>query len=192
MAKIRKILPSQRKRHPSKKKSDPEDLIPVEKIDPRKRLNVYVINSGRETLANRILNESIEMLKHFLVHQNLYLLSVEQSIAFLRVNPEFVGRDPLLVVLDPPRRKLRNRYGFGAIVALGQCYWALGRNKQLQLTKVQLNELISMFIRILNSHNETRSIAQEFHRVNHQAGLIGTLNVVMDSVGQEALHLAAE
>jgi hypothetical protein len=181
---------------PGRKRRPPSGKNPVsphppepEKGDPSLRLDVYVIDSGWESLPHRVLSRSIKMMQRYLSAHNLYILSPEQSVEFLKNHPHLMGRDPLLAVVDPQARRQDSKSGFGASVALGRFSWVLGRPENPAPDEAKLQAMIKMFLRIVTCHDGTKSIADEFRRFNHKEGTRGTLEIVMDSLGQEAFHL---
>jgi hypothetical protein len=95
----------------------------------------------------------------------------------------------LLAVVDPQARRQESPSGFGTSVALGRFSWVLGRPDNPVPDEAQLQAMVKMFLRIVTSHDGTQNIADEFRRFNHKEGTRGTLEIVMDSLGQEALHL---
>jgi hypothetical protein len=57
-------------------------------IEPDLRLDIYVIDSGWESLAHSYLASVIDLFKAYLTEHNLYILSRDQSIAFLMDHPQ--------------------------------------------------------------------------------------------------------
>jgi len=153
------------------------------------RLDVYVIDSGWDSLPHRVLSRALEMIKKYLSAHNLFILSPEQSVAFLKRHPHLVGRDPLLTVVDPKALRQNSKSGYGASVALGRFHWVLGRADNGNPDEKELQAMVKMFLRLVNCHDGTRNIADEFRRFNHKEGTKGTLEIVMDSLGKEAMLL---
>jgi len=167
----------------------PAAPVQAQAAGPAVKMDIYIVDSGWESLPHRVLRGSMEMIKRFLSGHNLYILSPEQSVAFLRRHPHLVGRDPLLAVVDPGARRANARAGFGASVSLGRYFWVLGDADDPNPDHQQLQAMIKMFLRLVNCHDGTKNIAAEFRRFNHKAGARGTLEIVMDSLGKEAMLL---
>ena len=176
----------------TKKQAPPPAKVPEKGGRLSPALDVYVVDSGWEGLGHRILTKSIGIMKRFLTSHKLFVMSQDQSDAFLKRHPSYIGRDPLLVVVDPGARLRNSKSGFGTVLVLGDYHWVVGRSKNPQLSEIQFQTLIKMFLRIINSNEGSTEIADDFRNHNHQVGVKGTLEIVMDSLGQEALHLGEE
>ena len=139
----------------------------------RLRLDVYVIDSGWDSVAHSVLQRSMDLFKTYLTDHNLYLLSHEQSAEYLKAHPELIGQDPILIVVDHLAKKLHNPQGFGTLIALG-----------LIKDRARVEWLIKMFLKIINTHTETLDIAYTFQQYNHKEGVKGTVDIIMESVGE--------
>ena len=84
-----------------------------------KRLDIYVIDTGWNEKAQRLLEEHLLIFEGFLAQQNVYRLSREQSADMLRRSPELAGCDPILMVLDSDARLERPHLGYGFRFCLG-------------------------------------------------------------------------
>ena len=146
----------------------------MDSLKARLSLDVYVIDSGWDSLAHNVLHGSMDLFKNYLKSHNLYILSHEQSTEYLRKHPELVGQDPILIVVDHLAKKLHNPNGFGTLIALG-----------LINDRARLEWLIKMFIKIINTHNKTLDIAYTFQQHNHKEGIKGAVEIIMESVGQK-------
>jgi len=136
------------------------------------RLDVYVVDSGLDALPRQVLRRFEKIMERFLDSHNLHVLSEEESIEFLKDFPQYVGRDPLLAVVDPLARKMKNPKGFGAVVALGHID-----------SETRIEALIKMFLRLVRSHKGTLDIAYSFREQNHKRGMKGAVDIVMESIG---------
>jgi len=162
---------------------------PEQGADTSRRLDVYVVDSGWHSAPHLVLRRSMGMVERYLTGHNLFVLTEEQSVAFLKKHPHLVGRDPLLVVVDPRARAENQREGFGASLVLGRTAWVLGRKENEVPDDKMLLGMIKMFLRLVNCHDGSKNIAGEFRKFNHKEGTKGILEIVMDSLGQEALRL---
>lgn len=141
------------------------------------KLDVYIVDAGWDSLAHRVLNESMELIKSYLRDQNLFILSPEQSVKFLRSHPDLVGRDPIVIIVDRLARKLQNPDGFGARIGLG-----------LIENEYELHNLIKMFLTVINKHESTLDIANTFRKYNHQEGMNGAIDIIMESFSRGGHH----
>ena len=126
------------------------------------RVDVYVIDSGWQTMAHTAVAENRDMMKHYLADHNLYFLSHEQSTAFLKRHPKYIGRDPILVAICPKERRKNSRQGYGVALVLGRLKWVLGIPDHHSMNMVQYVAMIKMFVRIINGHDGTRNLARPF------------------------------
>lgn len=84
-----------------------------------KRLDIYVIDTGWNAAARRILDEHLATVDAFLAGQNLYQLTADQSHEVLRKSPQLKGSDPILMVVDSDARLERPHLGYGFRLCLG-------------------------------------------------------------------------
>jgi len=138
-------------------------------------LDIYIIDSGWDTVAHRVLQRSMPLVKSYLKEHNLFVLSQEYSLEVLRNHPELIGKDPVIMVVDRLARKLKNPHGFGARVMLGQVH-----------LESHVFKLIKMFLRIVNTHEQALDIAHTFQEHNYKEGVKGALDIIIESFGKEA------
>jgi hypothetical protein len=155
-----------------KKKASAKDSASLEQIDSHLNLDIYVIDSGWKTLAHKILVGEMDLFKAYLKEHNLFILSPEQSVAFLKEHPEMIGRDPIIAVVDKLARDLDNPDGFGTRLELGGIH-----------DPKRIHWLIQMFVRVINSKSEILDIANTFRKYNHKAGVKGAVEIVMETFG---------
>ena len=158
------------KHPPDEKLSGADD--PASVRDAIMSLNIYVVDSGLDALPRQVLGRFRKVMEQYLSSHNLHVLSEESSIKFLKEFPQYVGRDPLLVVVDPLARKMQNPQGFGAVVALGHID-----------SESRIEALIKMFLRLVRSHRGTLDIAHSFRDQNHKRGVKGAADIIMDTIG---------
>lgn len=134
------------------------------------RLDIFIIDSGWDSVAHRVLNNSMDLLKNYLKKHNLYVLSPEQSMQVLMAHSDLIGRDPILMVVDRLAAKLNNPHGFGARLILGHIH-----------DEHRVDWLIKMFVKIVNTHFEALDIAYTFQQYNHKIGVKGAIDIIMES-----------
>jgi hypothetical protein len=137
-------------------------------IESDLRLDIYVIDSGWESLAHSYLASVIDLFKAYLTEHNLYILSRDQSIAFLMDHPSYIGSDPIIVVVDKIARTLNKHEGFGTQLELG-----------LIKDPHRIESLIKMFVRIVNDKEKILDIAHTFRKYNHKEGINGAIDIIM-------------
>jgi hypothetical protein len=151
-----------------------ETNVSIEDLDSLLRLDIYVIDSGWDSVAHRVLCNSLDLIKNYLVNHNLYVLSPDQSTKLLSAHSELIEKDPVLMVVDPLALKLRNPHGYGARLVLGQIY-----------DESRVEWLIRMFLRVVNTHSETLDIAHTFQEYNYREGVKGAVEIVFESFGDK-------
>ena len=153
-------------------KGKPEAKKAAENIEAKSRLDIYIIDSGWDSLAHHVLHRFLDLFKAYLTEHNVYMLSPEQSVAFLKQHPGLIGKDPIIAIVDDLARKLNNPYGFGTRLELGAV------NDPLRL-----EQLLKMFLQVVNDRKSILDIAYTFRELNHKEGVKGALDIVMESFG---------
>lgn len=143
-----------------------------DRLDLSSRLDVYIVDSGWDSVAHRVLNRSLDLFKSYLRIHNLYILSTEQSVQLLTEHSDLLGKDPVILVVDPLARALNNPSGYGARVVLG-----------LIEDEHRVEWLIKMFLRVVNTHIKTLDIAHTFREHNHKEGVKGAVEIIVESFG---------
>ena len=86
--------------------------------DPR--FHIFVIDSGWNCAASKVVADHIDILTHLNIDDELYVLDRATSLALLRHYPLQVGRDPTIAVHDlKPRHRHRVRHTHGFRMHLG-------------------------------------------------------------------------
>jgi hypothetical protein len=84
------------------------------------RFHIFVIDSGWNCAASKVLREHLDMISDLHIDDELYVLDRATSIALLRHYPLQVGRDPIIAVHDlRPRRHHRVTHTPGFRMHLG-------------------------------------------------------------------------
>ncbi len=162
-----------KKRSSGNAKTDVEKAI--ESIDAQSRLDIYIIDSGWDSLAHRVLQHSLDLFTAYLTEHNVYVLTPEQSTAFLKEHPELIGKDPIIAIVDDLARKLNNPHGFGTRLELG-----------LVNDAFRLECLLKMFLQIVNDKMNIFDIAYTFRKHNHKEGIKGAVEIIMESFGNRS------
>jgi hypothetical protein len=159
-----------KKRSPNKIKMDPAET--TESIEAQSRLDIYIIDSGWDSLPHRVLHRSLDLFKTYLTDHNVYILTPEQSAAFLKQHPDLIGKDPIIAIVDGLARKLNNPSGFGTRLELGLVHDAY-----------RLEYLLKMFLQIVNTKTDILDITETFREHNHKEGVRGAIEIIMESFG---------
>lgn len=162
-----------KKQSPNKIKIDPAEI--AASIESHSRLDIYIIDSGWDSLPHRVLHRSLDLFKAYLTDHNVYVLTPEQSTAFLKQYPDLIGKDPIIAIVDGLARKLSNPSGFGTRLELG-----------LVNDAYRLEYLLKMFLQIVNTKTDILDIAYTFREHNHMEGVKGAIDIIMESFGNRA------
>lgn len=79
--------------------TESESAAAIPPIKPRS-LEVYLIDSRWDTPVGAAVRSNIPAMAAYLKGQQFFVLTLQQSLAFLQKNPSLVGADPVLMVLD--------------------------------------------------------------------------------------------
>jgi hypothetical protein len=134
--------------------------------DPR--FHIFVIDSGWNCAASKVLADHIDILTHLNIDDELYVLDRKTSIALLRHYPLQVGRDPTIAVHDlKPRHRHRIKHTHGFRMHLG----ILDSEKQVLAA-------LKMFARFLVTHRNAADIDQVVRDDLLRQGLSGAIQII--------------
>jgi hypothetical protein len=143
--------------------------------DEKPRFRIFVIDSGWNHPASKVLNENIELI-HALTHEDpIYVLDRDQSVALLRKNKRLIGHDPIIAVHDLTASGFRKHLGFRLHLGLLD-----GEADALSALK--------MFARFINTHRESQNLEADVRRKLHKQGMSGAIEIV----GGAAHHVLME
>ena len=144
----------------------------LREIDSHLNLDIYIIDSGWHSTAHAHLAREFDLFKAYLSEHNLYVLTPQQSVDFLKKHPELIGRDPVIAVVDRLARDMNNLDGFGTRLELGMIE-----------DPARIDWLLRMFVRVINSQAEILDIANTFRKYNYKEGVKGTIEIIMETLG---------
>jgi len=84
-----------------------------------RQLDVYVIDTGWNESARRLLEEEWKVFDVWLKDHRVFRLTSEQSQRVLAKSPQWIGSDPILVVVDSDARVEQPHRGYGLRFCLG-------------------------------------------------------------------------
>ena len=64
------------------------------------RFRIFIIDSGWNTLARRVLRHNFALIRRLHKEELIYLLSRKKSAEFIRRHRSLIGRDPIIAVHD--------------------------------------------------------------------------------------------
>jgi hypothetical protein len=136
-------------------------------------LDVFLIDSGWNTPVCKAVHENLPALAAYLKDQKFYVLTQEQSLAFIRRHPALVGADPILLVLDRVATAKKDRVGCGFRLCLGHV-------KQPEIAVAMLKWAMQLTM-TANAAEMIKLIEQSGHRKSIQG--------VIELMGEGSAHL---
>ncbi|MFO0912538.1 MAG: hypothetical protein U0795_06260 [Pirellulales bacterium] len=138
-------------------------------------LDFFVIDSGWNEHAKKVLDDHLQMFEDLLSDHRLYVLNTEQSKGFLKQNIELIGKDPVLVMLDSDARVEKRRYGYGFRLCLGV------------MSPKKMREHLSTVLRIAcDSRKNGKQMMDEIRSTAHREGFDGMMELIGEVVRPEA------
>jgi hypothetical protein len=155
--------------------TSPETKPPSDPRVENSRFRIFIIDSGWNHPASKVLNENFEII-HALTHEDpIYVLDKEKSVDLLRKNKGLIGHDPIIAVHDVTASGFRKHLGFRLHLGLLD-----GEAESLSALK--------MFARFINTHRDAKDLEADVRRKLHKQGLSGAIEIV----GGAAHHVLME
>ena len=166
-------------RKPAATGSRPEPAAVASEPDapePEPRFHFFLIDAGWKSASAQVVRDNFRMIREFQNHDPLYVLTREQSVAFIRANPGLIGKDPILLVHDLQARGGKGESGYhGFQLCLG-----LLKKPEQALKGLQ------QFLRFIAEHRKSADIEKDILENLHRRGLEGAIQVIREG-SQEAL-----
>jgi len=135
---------------------------------PQARFHFFIIDSGWKSVSARVIRENFRMIRAFQNDDPLYVLSQQQSIALIRANPDWIGKDPIILVHDILTRTEPSPTGYcGFRLCLG-----LIKNSEKAV------EALQNFLRFVHNHRRSCDIEQKIQEQLHREGFRNTIEVL--------------
>lgn len=134
--------------------------------DPRFR--VFVIDTGWNSIARKVLQENLALIRDFNEEELVYFLDRGQSVALLRQHCALIGRDPIISVHDTRalhRHAVHHVHGF-------RLHLGLLRQEDQVLRALQ------MFARFLRMHRAAKDLDKVVRQTLHKQGLSGAIEIM--------------
>ncbi len=154
-----------------------------EQIDPppakNSRFRIFVIDTGWNSVARKVLQENVDLIREFNDEEEVYFLDRKQSIALLRQHCRLIGHDPIVSVHDLRaihRRRVHHVHGV-------RLHLGLLRQEDQALRALQ------MFARFLRMNRSAKDLEKVVRENLHRQGLSGAIEIV-GGVGYK--HLTEE
>jgi hypothetical protein len=136
---------------------------------PEGRFRVFVIDTGWNAPAHRVLRRQIPLFDTLIGNTPTYWLDRKTSVALLRKHQELIGRDPILVVHDL-RAVKRSHSGLGV--------HGLRLHLGLLRSEHALARALQMVIHFLARHEASGNFEAEVHTRLQLEGLTGAVAIM--------------
>jgi hypothetical protein len=139
-----------------------------------KRFDVFLIDTRWNAPVSRAVHEHVPQIHQLHPQDSLYILDRHQATEVLRLVPELIGKDPLILVYDlySTSETQACRYR-GFRLCLG-----LFRNGEQALFKLQ------EFLRFIAQHRTSRHLDFEVRRLLHREGLDGMIKILTETTAE--------
>ena len=134
--------------------------------DPRFR--IFVIDTGWNSVARKVLQDNLALIRDFNEEELVYFLDRDKSIALLRRHSRLIGHDPIIAVHDLRaihRRRVHHVHGF-------RLHLGLLRQEDQALRALQ------MFARFLRMNRSATDLEKVVRQNLHRQGLAGAIEIV--------------
>jgi hypothetical protein len=143
------------------------------------RFRIFVIDTGWNSVARKVLQDNVDLIREFNDEEEVYFLGRDRSIALLRQHSRLIGHDPIISVHDLRaihRHRVHHVHGF-------RLHLGLLRQEDQALRALQ------MFARFLRMHRSAKDLEKVVRENLHKQGLAGAIEIV-GGVGYK--HLTEE
>ncbi len=136
-----------------------------------KRFDIFLIDTCWNGPVSRVVHEHVPQMHQLHPQDSFYILDRQQSLEVIRLLPELIGKDPVILVYDlySGNESLKNRYR-GFRLCLG-----LFRHGEQALAKLQ------EFLRFVAEHRTAHCLDCEVRRTLHREGLDGMIKVLSET-----------
>lgn len=136
-----------------------------------KRFDIFLVDTCWNNSVSRVVHEHVPQMHQLHPQDSLYILDRHQSLEVIRLLPELIGKDPVILVYDlySSNESHQKRYR-GFRLCLG-----LFRHGEQALAKLQ------EFLRFIAEHRTAQSLDSEVRRVLHREGFEGMIKVLTET-----------
>jgi hypothetical protein len=148
---------------------------PAEESAKAPRFQIFVLDSGFNSPARKVLLENFAFLRELQKSDPIYVVSKEKSIEFLRSHPSGIGKGPVIVVHDLAALRGGGTRGFhGFRLHLG-----------LMSTERQALLALQSFARFLATHRQSADLEAVIRRDLRREGIAGAIAIILDHEPRE-------
>lgn len=147
----------------------------------KKRFDLFVVDLGWKSPIADVLRHNMELLRHYQLHYNLYVLNEEQCRELFRVHPSMIGNEPSLVVIDREAQAAMRPQGFGFKLNLGMIRDA-----------TTASSILKWCLAVLAEQKPGSDLTEPVRTVMHKEGIRGAIDIMADITrspfGEAATH----
>jgi hypothetical protein len=136
-----------------------------------KRFDFFLIDTGWNSEVSAAVTSHLKALMRLECHDEMYILTQDQSCALIKSVPRLIGHDPIILVYDlhpPPERKTRGYRGFRL---------NLGLIKKPEQALARLQE----FFRFIAMNRSAVHLQREVSRELYREGFDGLIKILRET-----------
>lgn len=149
------------------------DAQPIEAAAPR--FQIFIIDSGWNSPARKVLHENFAMLRDLQKGDPIYVLSREKSIEFALGHPSLIGKGPAIVVHDLAALREGGTDRFHGF----RLHLGLMRSEEQALLALQ------SFVTFLATHRRSVDLETDIRRELRREGIMGAIDIIMNHEPRE-------
>jgi hypothetical protein len=136
-----------------------------------KRFDIFLIDTGWNVGVSKLVRSHLPLMYEYHRQDSLYILTPEQSVALLRLAPEVIGRDPIVIVYD---QFATDQSKSGKFRGFRLC---LGLMRKPEQALLRLHE----FVRFIALHRTAKHLDREISRELHREGFDGMVKILREA-----------
>lgn len=142
---------------------------------PARGLDIFVIDSGRASAAQKVLAENLRYLEEYMLEEHdLYVLSEQQSVDVLKESPLLIGSDPIVLIIDRAAYCEKRKTGFAVRINFGL----------LQAPSAVL-AYMTQIVRLTSYYDKNSfDLSEVVRTVVRKGGARGTTKLIMEEIGE--------
>jgi hypothetical protein len=160
--------PGAPRRAPRRRADDPVAHALVTAQAPSARFRIFIVDSGWNSAARRVLHENFHMIRDLHLDCPVYFLGRERSLELMRRFPNLVGKDPIIRVHCEVAAQ-QHKPGFHGF----RLHLGLLKDEESALQALQ------NFTKFIAVHRNSMDLEADMRKRLRQEGLVGAFEIVM-------------
>lgn len=150
--------------------TDTAPSLAAAKAERQPRFRLFIVDTGWTSPAAQVIRDNFEMIRSFQDGDPLYVLSPDQSREIVRRHPQFIGKDPIIIVRDMHCAGPRD----------GGEYHGFHLNLGLLSKPARALAALQEFLLFLTLHHDSPNIEKDIRDKLHKDGFVGTIEVIRE------------